>query len=110
MSFLSVNKDVPLPVAIVDESATESSLVETLVCEVTPPIKAAVIEHVATAEPVSIETPQGEAKEFDISTSASAGKNPKFLDLACVLLYLLLNLTFFCRGFYGSCFSNDIRT
>ena len=61
-----------------DKPATESSLMEIPVPEVTPPTEAAETKHVGTAEPASNETPQGEAAEFDIATSTSSGKNPKF--------------------------------
>jgi len=62
----------------VDKPATESSLVEIHVPEVSPPTEAEVTKHVGTAEPASNETPRGEAAEFDIATSTSSGKNPKF--------------------------------
>ena len=101
--------DVPLPVAHVDKPTVEMSLAETPVSEVTSPTEVTVIEHVATAEPVSTETPQGEAAKFNISTSVSTGKNHNFLDLVCVSLYSLLNPKVFYRGSHGSYSSNDVR-
>ena len=70
--------DAPLPIALVDKPATKMSLVETTIFELTPPIKAVVTEHVATAEPLSTETPQGEAAKFNIATSTLARKNHNF--------------------------------
>ena len=49
-------EDVPLLVAPVDKPATEMALAKTPASE-TPNAEATVIEHVATAEPVSNETP-----------------------------------------------------
>ena len=78
-------EDVPLSVALVDKSATEMCLVETLVFEVTPAIEGIVTEHVASA---SLETPQGEIakSEVNITAPASAGKNCGVLSLAHVFL------------------------
>ena len=57
------------------------------------PLRRSSPTEVATAEPVSIETLQGEVAELkvNITTSASAGKNCSVLNLAHVFLYLLLN-------------------
>ena len=70
-------EDIPLPVAPLDKPVTEMASTETPAPEALPAVEAAVIEHVATAEPVPFETPQGEAAELDvnIATSASACKN-----------------------------------
>ena len=70
-------EDIPLPVAPLDKSAIEMASARTPVPEVLPAAEVAVIEHVTTAEPISIETPQGEIvkSEVNITTSASAGKN-----------------------------------
>ena len=59
-------EDVLPPVASLDKLDIESSLVETSIHEVTPPIEAAMIEHVATTELVSTETPRGEAAKFGL--------------------------------------------
>ena len=64
-------EDVPPPITSTDMPDTQSTSVETLNHEVTPPTEAVVTEHVATAEPVSNETSQSEAGKFDLATSAS---------------------------------------
>ena len=76
-------EDIPLPIALTETSAPK----------VIPAAEAAMIKYVSTAEPVSIETPQGEVAELEvnIATSASAGKNHSVLNLARDSLYLSLN-------------------
>ena len=78
--------------------------------EVLPAVEAVMVERVATAEPVSIETTQDEAAELEINivTSAFAGKNHNFLNLACVSLYPLLNPKLFYKGSHESCSSSDV--
>ena len=84
-------EDVPPLVASVDKPATKSFLVETPISEVTPPTEAVVIEHVAIVELVSNETPLGEAAEFALATSASAGQVKEAIPLVIdpVLLGLI---------------------
>jgi len=76
-------EDIPLPIA----------LTETPAPEVLPTAETVVIEHVTTAEPVSIETPHSKVakSEVNITNSTSADKNCSVLNLAHVFLYLLLN-------------------
>jgi len=84
-------EDVFLPVAFVDKSATEMALAETPAFEVLPAAEAAVIEHVATAELISLKLGEVVESDINITTSASAGKICSVLNLAHVSPYLLLN-------------------
>ena len=83
-------EDIPLPVAPMEMPAPE----------VFPAAEGAVIEHVATTEPVFTETPQDEVaeSEVNITTSAPVGKTCSVLNLAHIFLYLLLNLENFTEG------------
>ena len=76
-TFKALVENIPLPVAPI----------ETLTPRVLP------ATEVATAELVSIETPQDEVEESEvnITTSASAGKNCSILNLVHIFRYLLLN-------------------
>ena len=67
-------EDVRLPVAPVHKPATEMALADTPASEVPPTAEAAVIEHVETTEPVSIETSHGETVESEVNITTSVSQ------------------------------------
>ena len=84
-------ENIPLPVAPMEMPALE----------VLPAAEAAVIEHIATIEPVSIETPQGKVaeSEVNITPSTSVGENCSVLNLAHVFFSIsVAKSRKFCRS------------